>query len=57
MGLDSLANHLSRLLSRPVIDRTGLAGRFNFELEWTPDREMEGATWAGPRQGRYGGGS
>ncbi|WP_321473156.1 M56 and DUF3738 domain-containing protein [uncultured Paludibaculum sp.] len=45
MGLDSLANHLSRLLSRPVLDRTGLTGRFNFQLEWTPDGEMEG----GPR--------
>lgn len=45
MGLDSLAHHLSRLLSRPVLDRTGLTGRFNFQLEWTPDGEMEG----GPR--------
>ncbi|MGC4050159.1 MAG: M56 and DUF3738 domain-containing protein [Paludibaculum sp.] len=45
MGLDGLANHLSRLLSRPVLDRTGLTGRFNFQLEWTPDNELEG----GPR--------
>jgi uncharacterized protein (TIGR03435 family) len=45
LGLDSLANHLSRLLSRPVLDRTGLSGRFNFQLEWTPDGEIEG----GPR--------
>lgn len=46
MSLDALAHHLSRLLNRPVLDRTGLSGRFNFQLEWTPDREMEG----GPRE-------
>jgi bla regulator protein blaR1 len=28
---------LSRQLRRPVIDRTGLKDRYNFELNWTPD--------------------
>lgn len=28
----------SHTLDRPVIDKTGLAGRFNFHLEYTPDR-------------------
>jgi uncharacterized protein (TIGR03435 family) len=27
----------ARLLDRPVVDQTGLSGRFNFTLEWRPD--------------------
>jgi uncharacterized protein (TIGR03435 family) len=32
---------LSQLLGRSVLDKTGLAGNYDFKLEWTPD-EAEG---------------
>ena len=44
--LSMLVTLLSRQLGRTVIDKTGLAGNYDFALEWTPD---EGA--AGPGSG------
>lgn len=32
-----LAVVLSRRLGRPVVERTGLTGKYNFQLDWTPD--------------------
>jgi uncharacterized protein (TIGR03435 family) len=32
-----LAWRLGRKLDRPVIDRTGLQGEFNYKLDWTPE--------------------
>jgi bla regulator protein blaR1 len=32
-----LATALSGRLGRPVIDKTGLTGKYDFELKWTPD--------------------
>jgi uncharacterized protein (TIGR03435 family) len=32
-----LAEGLSFFLGRPVRDKTGLTGKYNIELEWTPD--------------------
>jgi uncharacterized protein (TIGR03435 family) len=26
------------VVNKPVIDKTGLSGRFNFDLEWTPGK-------------------
>ena len=37
IDLTRLADFLSTSTDRAVIDRTELAGRFNVELEWTPD--------------------
>lgn len=39
-GLNSttlLAEELSKEVGRPVVDKTGIAGRYDLELRWTPD--------------------
>jgi uncharacterized protein (TIGR03435 family) len=36
-SMDVLAGYLGNRLRQIVIDRTGLGGRYNFTLEWTPD--------------------
>jgi len=44
VGVDQLASNLGSLLSRQVHDKTGLAGKYDFDLTWTPD----GSTIRGP---------
>jgi uncharacterized protein (TIGR03435 family) len=40
--LRMLTQALSSQLGRPVIDRTGLTGSYDFKLEWTPDPGQSG---------------
>jgi uncharacterized protein (TIGR03435 family) len=44
-------NILSRQLGRVVIDKTGLKGRYDFTLKWTPDQPAPNPFGAGPGPG------
>jgi uncharacterized protein (TIGR03435 family) len=45
VSMSDLSRILSGRLDRPVVDRTGLSGRYNFTLTWTPG-ENEGGLLA-----------
>lgn len=36
--MEAFANHLSYDIEKLVVDKTGLTGGFNFELDWVPER-------------------
>jgi uncharacterized protein (TIGR03435 family) len=38
----TLASFLGDILQRPVVDRTGLSGHYDFKIEWTPDAPAGG---------------
>jgi uncharacterized protein (TIGR03435 family) len=38
----------ARMLDRPVVDQTGLSGKFNFTLEFRPDAQLQAAPGGGP---------
>jgi uncharacterized protein (TIGR03435 family) len=43
VNMGDLASLLQRaILDRPVVDKTGLSGRFDFDLEWAPDETQFG---------------
>jgi uncharacterized protein (TIGR03435 family) len=48
VALGMLALNLSNELGRSVIDKTGLTGRYSFELKWTPDRVSPPSDTGGP---------
>ncbi|HWC98057.1 MAG TPA: TIGR03435 family protein [Candidatus Sulfopaludibacter sp.] len=56
-SIDSLANMLSNLVGKPVIDQTGLKGIYDFTLEYAPDSVEGGPQFAGggPPPGAPGG--
>ena len=48
-SMAELASVMQRdALDRPVIDKTGLAGRYDFDLEWTPDETQFGGALGNP---------
>ena len=47
MPMDILVNQLSQQLGRKVINKTGLTGAFDVELEWTPEPGQGGGGPAG----------
>jgi uncharacterized protein (TIGR03435 family) len=47
----NLAQPLSRLLGRTVIDKTGLTAKFDIDVEWTPDETLALPTGAAASSG------
>lgn len=48
VGMADLSLNLSNGLGRTVIDKTGLTGKYDFELKWTPDPGQPAAAPLGP---------
>jgi bla regulator protein blaR1 len=53
LPMASLVMILSKLLGRTVLDQTGLKGKYDFTLQWTPD-ESPVAMVKGPQDGKQG---
>jgi uncharacterized protein (TIGR03435 family) len=51
MTMAQWAVTLTQFVGRPVVDRTGLQGGFDFDIEWTPDNLQAGAPGAPPAPG------
>ena len=47
-GMASLANILTAMINRSVIDKTGLPGTYDFTLQWSPDAEAGADVMAPP---------
>jgi uncharacterized protein (TIGR03435 family) len=51
LTMEQLALQLARTVGRPVVDRTGLKGGFDWDLQWAPDQpasDRDAAGAAGP---------
>jgi uncharacterized protein (TIGR03435 family) len=58
--ISEFARLLAQQLGRPVTDKTGLQGNFDFKLEWTPDEALRGTAPPGdgtPHEGSTAGDS
>jgi bla regulator protein blaR1 len=53
VDLSSVAKQLSMQLGRTVEDKTGLTGKYDFTLKWTPDRDPSPMP-GGPEAGQQG---
>ena len=42
MTLEEFAKYIELDLDRPVVNQTGIAGRFDFRVEFTPDESTPG---------------
>ncbi len=56
LPMGSLVRLLTQQLGRPVLDKTGLTGKYDFTLKWTPD-ESEAPMLKGAGDGKQGTGS
>lgn len=50
ISIASLVEVLSRLLTRTIVDKTGLTAKYDISLKWVPD-EFQGAMFPGPGPG------
>jgi len=44
VAIDTLVNMLTQLTERTVLDKTGLSGKYDFTLDWTPPNEASTAS-------------
>ena len=52
--MQQFAQRLSGRVGRAVVDKSGIAGKFNFQLEFTPDPDVFGQGMPGGRGGDPG---
>ena len=43
-----LVQAVSQIVGRPILDRTGLTSKYDFELKWTPDQSSPNGPLGGP---------